>query len=102
MEVEDLWKQFVASGKIADYLRFVNGSRSEVSQELSTDYAAEANPEHADRMAEADREDKILGAAFPARKMPDVTVPGVAVSGETLEKQIRLQMTEDEEAEDGI
>ena len=34
MEVEDLWKQFVASGKIADYLRFVNGTRTEAAEEI--------------------------------------------------------------------
>ena len=38
MEVEDLWKQFVASGKIADYLRFVNGTRTEAAEEIEPEY----------------------------------------------------------------
>ena len=91
MEVEDLWKQFVASGKIADYLRFVNGTRTEAAEEIE--------PE---QMAEANREEKILGMAFPAGKMPDVTVPGVAVPGEMLERQIRRQLAEDEGDGNGI
>lgn len=35
MEQEELWEQFVASGRIADYLKFTNGVRSENSKELS-------------------------------------------------------------------
>lgn len=38
MEVEDLWKQFVASGKIADYLRFVNGTRAEAAEEIEPEH----------------------------------------------------------------
>lgn len=76
MEVEDLWKQFVASGKIADYLRFVNGTRTEAAEEIEPEQMAGS-----EQMAEANREEKILGMAFPAGKMPDVTVPGVAVPG---------------------
>lgn len=38
MEVEDLWKQFVASGKVADYLRFVNGTRTEAAEEIEPEY----------------------------------------------------------------
>ncbi len=97
MEVEDLWKQFVASGKIADYLRFVNGTRAEAAEEIEPEQMAGS-----EQMAEANREEKILGMAFPAGKMPDVTVPGVAVPGETLERQIRRQLAEDEGDGNGI
>lgn len=97
MEVEDLWKQFVASGKIADYLRFVNGTRTEAAEEIAPEQMAGS-----EQMAEANREEKILGVAFPAGKMPDVTVPGVAVPGEMLERQIRRQLAEDEGDGNGI
>ena len=38
MEVEDLWKQFVASGKIAYYLRVVNCPRTEAAAEIEPEY----------------------------------------------------------------
>ena len=45
MEVEDLWKQFVASGKIADYLRFVNGTRTEAAEEIEPEQMAGSEQE---------------------------------------------------------
>lgn len=44
MEQEELWEQFVASGRVADYLKFINGVRSETAKELSPEtegFAAE-------------------------------------------------------------
>lgn len=37
MEQEELWEQFVASGRVADYLRFTNGYRAETSEDLMPD-----------------------------------------------------------------
>lgn len=36
MEQEELWEQFVASGRVADYLRFTNGLRgTEAGEDLT-------------------------------------------------------------------
>lgn len=89
MEQEDLWEQFVASGRIADYLKFTSGLHTEAADDLTPDVTETGKGSFPE-------------AALPAGNLPEVTIPGVAVPGETLEEEILRQMSEKEEMKDDI
>ena len=91
MELEELWKQFVASGKIADYLRFADGARAEAAEELAPDHMNAPR----ERPAGGMRDDGVPDIVYPAGSAPEVTIPGVAVPGETLKEEIRRQMRQE-------